>query len=776
MVEITSVQFTDEYTGTAVTKNDFLMGSIGDLYHAYTTIAIHWESLTVLCSFDSVSKTITRNDNRSWLADGFRNNDTFDIVNGGANTGSFTIVTVSDREIVTVEPLVTATSSGVDFHGTTPVTTIDFYFNLIENAANVDFMSLTDIGTLQKRSAYKASWANTDSVTMTTKTVSKGWFLGGAGTTTKVSTTDYAQIFLIDQIIGITPLFLSGQQDGFATDPLTSPPYFNGGNCLKFVCRADAKFEQNSPQIVHSTDINYPFQYGNTGWFDEFLNGGDPEYTLSSVSYQDVVSGDTVTQPDLNKTTQVTMVVDSASGNFTDVVGITPGSQVVIGMCYAPLDQADYVNTRTILRDNFRLDRLLTTVGAASANGVGFGTDRQTLTGITATFVSANQITITFTIDLATAYKTFLQTKSSSNWNYIFWATPQKLASTYLGDTDRNAVLGDFNSFIYNKDDSTLLTWYDSLFFQYPDTTNNYYTDFKGMIGDNVLTRSKFTISSGATPKDLTAEIRVVNSVTGESFTLQTYTQQFPETELNGIICSKNVPTVLGYNLSVTDVRNQAYLYRNTAIDTPTQYGWEFDYGFVTRYETWRDLPDYPTAFSCDHTQDWSTYSLQPNWEIKFIVTVNVTQNDYTTTFERTSDITLQDGDYSDDGFGGQIVPMKQTFYYSGSNLVDAKGLIFYDQNTHVTLTYTGDFSALPTDAIGYSAYIALDIEGTGGEKTRDIAPSETDPIEGSAWATRAMITKVDNATITVEADIDYTKLNLTVKEYLITGRFMFKY
>lgn len=775
-VEITSIQFTDQYTGASATKNDFVLGSIGDRIIAYVDISIHWESLAVLCSFNSATKTITRSDNRSWLADGFRANDTFDIVNGGANTGSFTIVSVNATEIVTVEALTTATSSGVDFRGTTPVTSFDFYFNYIENKATVDFTSLTDAGTLIKMSAYKAVWNNGDSVALTASSISKGWDTGIAGTVSKIDVSGYDQRFQVAHGYIISPIFLTGQQNSFDSDPLIPPPYFRGDNCLKYVCRVDAKFQQNSPQIVHSTDFNFPFQYGNTGWFNEFLNGGTPEYSLVSVAYQDVVSGDSVTNPDFNRTTLVTMVINSVTGNFTNVAGMTPGSQFVVHMAYAPQDQADYINTNTDMFDNFRYDSKLTTVGAASVNGAQFGTDAQTLTGIVGTFNSANQITVTFTIDLATAYKDFLKTKSEQNWNYLFWVTPQKLASTYMGDTDRNAVLGDFNSFIYDKDDNTLLTWSDILFYQLPDTTTNPYTDYNGFIGDQVLTSVDFLILQNATPIQLNLAIQAVNTVTGASFNLQTYNTSFISKETSdGIIC-EDFTTVQPYKLASDDPYNQITFDRNEALDTVSQYGYTFKYGFMLRYETWRDLPDFNTAFQCDHTQKWSIYSLATNWQIQYQISIDVLNvaGDNPTTFIRTANLEIGD---ETTGYvnGSGISSVIDTYVTQGMSYVSIEKMIAEDGDTHVIATFTGDFSAFPAGYDSYYGYLALDIRNIGGETFLDKTTTEGYPLEESVWIGEAVLTVVDATTITIEGDIDYTKIDNQINEYILSARLGYK-
>lgn len=774
-VEITSIQFTDEYSGSGATKNDFLMGSFVDKITAYVSVAIHWETLGIQAAFNT-NKTIKRLDNYSFIRDGFKQGDTFEVTGttAGVNDGSYTIDTITDSTITTIEAIpVTGIYTLVDLNGTTQINAVDFFYNLIENSAALSFVSLTDNQSIQKYSASKANWVATETVNFSTATPSIGWQTG-TGSVIKNTDADlasnYRQEFVFTHTFYVAPFFLTGQLI-YSEGKYQYPSYFADTNSLKYVARVDGRYDTVNPTAPHTTDPNYPYQLGNVGWFDEFLNGGTPEYTLTSVAYKDTLTNDPLTTVQLDRDTTVTVILASANNHFVS------NPQLALNFFICPDDESDYVNTKdNQLVRNFRQDRKLMVIDGSTANGVYYGTDYQALKTISAVANSDVQCTLTFIVSFSQATQTYLLARDENNRKFILMATPEMGGVAEMFDTDRNAVLIDFNSVSYDQDDSTLLTWQDTQFYQYPDTVANPKTDYKGVIGDQVLSRNLFTVDNDSTPIDLTLEIRVVNDSTGDYFVLEKYQQQFPESELQGLICESNLPTVLGYNMASDDPRNQAYLYRNTAIDTASQFGYEFDYGFVMRYETWRYVTEFDTAFACDHSENWSIYSLIDGWNIKHVVTVNVEKDDHTTTFERTSNITLQDGDYSDDGFGGQIVVEKDTYYTGSSGLVDAKGLIFTDQDTHVKLTLTGDFSALPSGATDYYGYLALDVENTGGEKTRDVVTSEEDPLETSVWMTRAMITKVDNSTITIESDIDYTKLDITIKSYLITGRFGFKY
>ncbi len=106
---------------------------------------------------------------------------------------------------------------------------------------------------------------------------------------------------------------------------------------------------------------------------------------------------------------------------------------------------------------------------------------------------------------------------------------------------------------------------------------------------------------------------------------------------------------------------------------------------------------------------------------------------------------------------------------------VDVGGFIINDYITHVKITYTGDFTNLPSGTTGYYGIISLDVEDSGGYTTIQQSTNEEFPVSGGLWLNQVTLTKVSNAIITLEADIDYTKIDPSIKRYLISSRLGFK-
>jgi len=94
------------------------------------------------------------------------------------NDGTYTIASLTDTVITTVEALNSESALSTSIYGTTLVTDIDLYYDLIENSQQKnDFISATDKGTLQKYSATGLDASVTTPIGMTIGTESYGWVL-----------------------------------------------------------------------------------------------------------------------------------------------------------------------------------------------------------------------------------------------------------------------------------------------------------------------------------------------------------------------------------------------------------------------------------------------------------------------------------------------------------------------------------------------------------------------------------------------------------------------
>lgn len=763
-VYIDSISFADEYTSAGGGGVAFLLGSVGDKITATINLTIKWNSLSIPVVFNATNQTITRTDNGSFIRDGFRDDDTFTVVDSSSNNGNKVIDTVTDLVITTVGALVNETSVGVTLHGTTPVTALDFYYNLIENTAAEDFTSLSDRETKQKFNVSGLS-DSMAAATFTTPTNSKGWINGSATIDDGVFTT-YEQKYVITHTFFITPLFLASQLANLQNGLPPAPDYFKNGNALKYICQLDAKFSNIDPNITHTSEGLFTFKYGNTGWFDEFLNGIDPEYTLESIAYTDADTGDDMDSIDFGKETDVTIRISSATGKFE-----VAGSPMVLNIMYLPTTESSYVNTTKTYQQDFTWDRKMLTTDTAS-NGENFGTDYQILTDITCVQINADIAEITFTADFSSFLQTFFADKDANDRNFLIWITPQDKDVTTTVGTDRNAVICDVNSLEYDTTDSSLFLVDGPVqFYEHPDYSATPYSDFKGWPTDTIYSQGFFKVKKGSFMQSLRIVIEAEpTDTTKQSFKLEEKifnTEQFlgPD-DIEEI----NIEEQRQFRIPTEYPWNDMNLVRHDGIDDAEYAGYKFQYGFKLRHETWLQLVNYYRDFLEQHTQDWSTYSNTSGWTTYYNVYASVRDaNGNVTEFQHQCDLLVkQYSDYYESGVGEPILTIIQTFVDDDvEGEVDIEEQILIDEITIVRATFTGNFATFPSGGYdGYYGILYLDIFGAGGINKIDQCSSEISRVSDSAWlgytvdSANATLTKVNDTTITLEARINYEKLD----------------
>jgi hypothetical protein len=781
-VDITAISLTDEYTGTSVAGTDFLMGSIFDKLTQRIDIAVHWESLNVKLTADVAAKTFTRFDNVKWRNLEFRINDTIEIANFGANNATYTITAITDNVIsVDPAPANNATDNNVHVYGTTTITNLDFYFNLIKNSDSESYISTVDRETVQKygNTGVLNASAGAGSVNLIAETKSFGW-LNGSGTITNSGITNRQQKFRIEHTFKISPYFLNSQLES-TEEGLYPPDYFADNECLKYICKIDARPIKYDPEVVHSstngTGAANTFKIGNDGWLNEFLNGKAPNYTLTSIAYEDNATALPLDRIDFNKSTKVTIVLGSVNNVFVNTGGgYATGSPMVIGFSYLPLTESRYVNTQRTMDQNFLIDRVVSYIGAAQSDGEQFGTDYQVIVDCDITYVSASSCTITFDVEFSAATKTLLESVDENDRNYLLWVTPQIYSATKLIQTDRTAVACDVQNCDWNRDDATqfeiLTTNVD--FYEFPSTTTSPTTDVKAWCTDTVISKHQFLIPNNSKLISHKIIIRAYNATLDESFELESYSFNFTGLYGDNNTITQSIVNDKGYKLSDNDERNIILFERVSAIDTLTQQGYQVDYPFKLRYEHWRRLQQFNKAFVASPVQDWSIYSSMIGWQIQFVIQANVYDAvaDYTTPFEHTANITVKDQNTSNDGSGNSIAIALSTGSL-GSNL---GGILLLDEDTLVTLTFTGtgDFTTLPAGKTGWYGILYLDIENTGGENFVDENNTTQSVRSDSMWATQAVLTVFNSTTILLSASIDYEKMDKQNARYLIYGKIGF--
>jgi hypothetical protein len=579
-----------------------------------------------------------------------------------------------------------------------------------------------------------------------------GWKAGPASIN-DVSLTSHHQIFKITHDVFVTPAFIASWRTNIENS--TAPGgFYQNGESLKFVCQIDCKFNNRSATPDHTTGQNVTFPKGNVGFYDEFLNGFPANYTLKSIAFTDVVSGLAVAGLQYGRTTDVDIRITSVNSV------VAPTCKVVLNQIYCPLTESDYVNTKTLMTENFRYDRKMLTEGAAPANGDAFGTAYQSITAAEANRISASELQILYRCDLAAAYSTLMGTKDADNRNYLIFVTPQDVAVATTVTTDRNAVICDVANYTTDQSDSTLfqIIGGDIYFHEYPYEIANEFTDYKGWVGDMVLAQGQFQVKalSNVQLKTLCFKIEATKAL-HDNIILEQY--QF---NINSFVPDKDLiqqidilePT--GFKCNDDSIYAYIELQRVSALDTGSYAAYDFRYPFKLRWESWVQLI---SQYYDNGTQDWATYEAD-GWAIKLNIyaTCYDVTNDWTTDFLHTASLTVDEFDVNAPTAYRCVVTT-----WDEAETTNLEGEILTYENTVVKAQFSGDFSALPAGATGYYGVFSLDSPEIGGVFYNQYSSTEEDVILDGIWlgytGNRAEITKLNNFVVELKAVIDYTKI-----------------
>lgn len=772
MITIDSILISDEYTGNqnggSDTGTTSLLGSIGDKEWAKITFEVHTETLNVPMTLTAT--TITRIDCPlgSFINDGWQVGQQVTIIGTGyyyATTATITAVTAS---VMTINQTIIDVGSfpSISIYDVTPILKMNFYQNTIGVQDGQSFRSLSDIRNTQLMSA---SWSiNPSNVTMNPVGSSLAWYGGNVPIVNYVSTggtgaiNAYSRKYTIIAPFFIKPFVLAGQltnlQNAKAGTPALPSPWLDS-DCMTYLYQIDALYSTTNPTVNQSTGIQET--PGNTGWFNEFLNGGIPVYTLGSIAYSNV--NGTVSQIDPNNNTTVTIKINSV-GNVIN----SSNSPFVVNFCKIPINQSSYQNTATNFRQDFIHDRCFTLTGAASKNGDQFGTSYQVITNCTSVLdpnPGGTQGIITFTVNLGSIAKAAFST--STDANYLIWITPQNKTVTSLAITDRNAVICDVNYALINTDNSTLLTistdaTSDVHFFNSPDINVNPQTDFKGQQSEFSYLKCDFLVPVSTQINDINIKFQSVLYNTGiaDNFNNIISTVDL-ETFLNNTISSFdghtnniNVSVPTNFPVPSTDPRSAKSIQRKSSLDGSGLLGYEILYGFQVGYAYFQNVPNGVGEFQNVGTRLWSGYwntsafnggtlpsstavrtDLLITWDILDPATNIVTQ------FNRRCAISPGDSGMN----SSTVSSIVSTSDLSGNNL---NGAIANDQLTQINVEffqnpYSGVF---PTPPMGYSFRGNISIwYNNGTVQTLDVSDSNYALTSTSLWMNN---TTVDNSVL----------------------------
>jgi len=453
---------------------------------------------------------------------------------------------------------------------------IDFNFNLTPSGTS-SINSIID-GQVNRFKALTGSAVVATPITMAQQGFKSGGLLKDV-TITRTADTGTGGItknFTISFKFLQWGLFLSGQ---------TFPSWYNAADCLTTAVQCKSYSLVGNPNGM-ATAVN-GVKEANTGYFGENYNGGATKYTFNSIDLFDALANP-VAQIDYSGPT-------TFSATLTTPSQLNGTSVYRIGVFFAPEDDTLFKNLPTGLGNNLLLNAPEVnflhsgtpspTVYSGLANAEGVSID---LTNLQFSH-AAGTLTVSGLLTVNNG-ATFFDAIADGGRKLVIYVQVSDYALDGTGNDETNVV-------IYSDDCFNAPT----LGVQIPTITTETLTDHGGqdttssVVGnitteDDVLYSCAFTLPESTVFEGVRCAISARNTVTDESFTLETQTLSFGSVPYIAGIYEANISVPRNFLLPPTSDRNTITLTRYPSLDGGGQYGLLLNYGFLTDWRYWQEL------------------------------------------------------------------------------------------------------------------------------------------------------------------------------------------
>lgn len=667
--------------------------------------------------------------------------------------------------------------SSAAFSIATPITSVKYKWNFIENEEASNFNSLVD-GTIQQ-AEIQTKLASDLTQSLMTMLGSKCYQTGsilieGLGID---STTFYRSNYKITHETIVTPFMLTSQFEDLVSG--INAGYFQNENCLKAIFDFEASYNYSDPNRIQTEEVTEVV--GNTGGYNENFNTGIQRYLVDSVVIKDA---SLAVIPNVELTTN-DQTIEIVIKNTVNSPFSNNNTKFTLNFCKAPADQVEYqVNGKT-LDQNFLFDRALQTVGSAAVNGDEYGTSRQVFKNITAAFISTSEIKITATIDFSTAIVTELSALNTAQY-MIFVSTQNHTLTTLL--SDRETLLVDIGEFFVNNSDPTMIVFDTLKLMRHPESDVD--TEGSDTIsvfpGDEVTAYSRFYIDKNGRLTDtivltnLYARFKAKNTSTLDEFTLEDFSFQMDNLEV--ISGNQNVDFSVNkiYHIPSTEIRKKIKIKRREDLDNSNKYYYEVYFPIIIRWEYWEKLTGVNDAFyntsepNNGRNHKWQRYDTFANWNLYYELEIDATKNGSGLTYMSEKSIEMHDYDTNPDW----AVTIKSYKHSNNSLLYDGvtmrNFLLGYDvvriESEFVKTTNIPNINKIK---------VVIDIERfeLGGISERRRLSSMYALGDDDTWlysvdgSNKVKLTLTAPDTVLAECLIDQTKLDLTNKKYTVRAR-----
>lgn len=432
----------------------------------------------------------------------------------------------------------------------------------------------------------------------------------------------------------------------FVNSGIYESEWFDSADCLKVMFKQLWSTQNGEP--FGQTEIIYN-NNANTGWFDQAHNTSPTNATLSQG----------VNEIDYAIPTSFTIAVD----------GIL--TELGIGSSYIPLNDSYYKN-KPLHQGRYGMiiptSDLSVTTYDSFLNDTGAGYQ-----------IKIDDIQVVGTT-------TFIEVVFIPNGQFQFFMANAE-------DGDRTFYLwvkcGNLNLLAFSGQLTTsppvggeLITTNETAFFDHSDNdinipaieqTNLFDTE------DDLAYLGSFLVENGADLSSLTCIIKAKDTISLNEFTLQQHVFGLSASQVNSSgVTLVDEQLMVNPQLPTTSNKREAFLERNTSIDTSEEYGLRVYYPFILDWRYWIQQQNADVSFYPNQNKNWQNYSENGNWSLFFELDLIKDGLSYT------KEIKVIDFNYDNDN---NILSTIQLFRYS--DMTPLNGMtddIILVQSTHINL------------------------------------------------------------------------------------------
>jgi hypothetical protein len=634
-VKIDSISFDSELT-TGTT--DYLLGNVLNSVTATVEIAIGWFAFATSGSkiqfaptsgYPNPDEIIKCN---SSLFTEFQLGDTIDVSGTASNDGSYTIVDkISANEIRVGTSLTTELSSTAEIVGTTPITALNYFYNLIENANAPSYISQID-GSVQKYFAFDLDATDTSTVVNFVGVGDKSWQSGSA--TIKGNGTDaYYQYFTITHNFLVIPYYVDGEYSDLIAG--IKPYNFDNTNSLKYIAEFEGLYFKTDPNKKQTGA--FVSNNGNVGWFDENFNTDLTNYSHTAIVHKTPTN---ITLPSVeisqNLNTFTFDVVNTTDSPF--VLNTTP---CILGFSLLS-DESDYTDATKTVEENFYIDRIETVVSdnIPVANGT-------YIENVNVEYISSSTVRVTGNFKFDASDVAYLSALSGKRYCVTFDVVDDALA---IDVADRVTLLVDANELYIDTSNDGLIA-FDTDIVEMQDDTEVGVATTEAFPTDAMVIRSiiAFDYEANTTFETITAKIIAENN-SGDSFDLDVFTFDLSTQPKVSDIMQINISQARPFVPSGNSFMQNIIVKRRSDLDAGNLYYYEIDFPILFRWEYWKALLGVNAAFfntslpNNGYNNLWYRYDTAP-FNIKGVIQLDLINDGNALSFE--DKITLDAYNYS---------------------------------------------------------------------------------------------------------------------------------